>query len=68
MPAAFLTRKDYDEMKKRIESRIYRTELFIIPTIGIVRMMYGLYGYKYRLAFAWLNYRISIGFMKAVGE
>ena len=55
-------------MKKRIESRIYRTELFIIPTIGIVRMMYGLYGYKYRLAFAWLNYRISIGFMKAVGE
>jgi hypothetical protein len=48
----------------RFESKIYRSEFFILPTIGIVKMKYGIYDYKYRLAFAWFNFRASVGFVK----
>lgn len=48
----------------RFETRRFYSEFFILPTIGVVKMMYGVYDYKYRIAFAWLNLRASIGIVK----
>jgi len=39
-------------------------QLMIIPTFGFIKPTAGFYKYKYRIAFAWLFWRVSIGFGK----
>ena len=52
-------------MMRRVECAIYEDQIFFAPAIGIiVRHSDSGYLYRYRLAFAWLSFRVSIGFLK----
>ena len=46
---------------KRIETQKRYTQIILLPTFGFLRRDYGVYAYKYRIAFAWLFWRLSIG-------
>ena len=46
---------------KRIETQNCYTQIILLPTFGFLRRDYGVYDYKYRIAFAWLFWRLSIG-------
>ena len=46
---------------KRIETQKCYTQIVLLPTFGFVRRDCGVYDYKYRIAFAWLFWRLSIG-------
>ena len=54
-------RKDGGQAMKRIETQKCYTQIILLPTFGFLRRDYGVYDYKYRIAFAWLFWRLSIG-------
>jgi hypothetical protein len=56
-----LRRKDGGQAMKRIETQKRYTQIVLLPTFGFVRRDCGVYDYKYRIAFAWLFWRLSIG-------
>lgn len=45
----------------RFRFNIDTEQWFLIPSIGILRMRRYVIGYKYRIAFAWLHFRFSVG-------
>lgn len=49
---------------RRLETRIDRNQIFFFPSFGLIHSTTGIYVYKYRIAFAWLIFRLSIGFGK----
>jgi hypothetical protein len=48
---------------KRIECMTMRNQIMIIPTFGIIKPK-TVIKYKYRIAFAWMIWRASIGVLK----
>ena len=52
-------------MMRRVECAIFEDQIFFAPAIGIiVRHSDSGYLYRYRLAFGWLSFGVSIGFLK----
>lgn len=47
---------------KRIETQKCYAQIILLPTFCVLRRDYGVYDYKYRIAFAWLFWRLSITF------
>ena len=47
-----------------IEWETVWTQIMLIPTFGFIKRTIGIYNYKYRIAFAWLFWRVSIGFVR----
>ena len=46
---------------KRIKTQNCYTQIILLPTFGFLRSDYGVFDYKYRIVFAWLFWRLSIG-------
>jgi len=53
---------------KLFEYEIIMAQIMLIPTIGVVKRNAGIYNYKYRIAFAWMWWRFSVGIAKTNKE
>lgn len=51
----------------RVKGAIYRNEIFLVPTIGVIKKTGG-YRCRYLIAFAWLHFRISIRLFKQMED